>query len=214
MNNKILIIFCGIFLLSMISAAGPFIKLTINGNNLTAQGFLMYEGFGQYPAPIITNFQDVIVSSNCTFNNVTNATTCSNYNYTYTRDIPIMYNYSNSVTMMTDSCQEQLTQCLSDKAAFNAGLNSCVDAKNENVLYKDNYTRCGAELIVCQGDMNRCSGEKKTAEDNYNDIVNAKWIFLVIGIIAGIVMTLIYRRELFGPKVKTAEDNFNRQQAG
>jgi len=200
-----------IVVIGNVSADGPLININITGNNITAHGYILYSGFGKYAAPVITDFSETI---SCTTINISNSSYLDCSNASYSKDISLLNQANNSVIVTTDENQQAYNLCLEDKAKFNAGLNSCTEAKNLAGDYYENYTRCAADLIVCNGNAALSEQKRIDAEKKFSDSSNQKWIYGVIGIALGIFGLLIQRRELFGPKIKHQEDNFNRQQAG
>ncbi|MEK6878432.1 MAG: hypothetical protein AABY22_02430 [Nanoarchaeota archaeon] len=207
--NKILLMFFGIFLISVVSA-GPIIKIEINGNSLNASGFIYYEGLGTYPAPIITPIQDIIGS--CSTNNITNQTSCT---YNYTKDISILSFSNSSVTVMTDATSQAYLKCLDDKALYTAGQNTCNTALKEQQEYKENYTSCYIASKTCETDLSYARAEAKKSKEDLEKDSNQKFVWGIVGMILGILGALAYYKSgIFSPKVKGPEDNFNRQQSG
>lgn len=211
-------------LLSLVSASGPVITLTISNGTISAQGFFIYDAFGKYPAPIITNFNEAInLSVECynattsVLNNVTgnytNSTSqvCNSSGY-YTRDIPVTFANQSLVVTDTNS-QAQYNQCLQEKAQYSTGLNTCADTLTKQIAYKDNYTQCSTDLQICNADKSRITTDKTTAETNYTNSKNAKYYFGVGGLILGIVGYMFYRKEIGGPK-HTQQDSYQAHQAG
>lgn len=210
------------FLISFVSAAGPLITINITNQTINVQGFLFYETYGKYPAPIITDFNETLpINISCinitTTNNSTNVTTtspiCSAY-ASYSKDVPITF--SNQSLVVTDTTsQVNYNTCLTQKAQFETGLNSCAAALNAQVMYKDNFTQCSTDLQICNSDKARTNTDLTTANKTITDNQNAKWYWGIGGIILGVGgYMLLVTRQIGGPKPKTREDDFNKSQAG
>lgn len=211
MNKIFFSVLIALIIITNVSATGPLININITGNNITVKGYITYDTFGKYSAPVITDFADTI---NCITNSTGNVSflDCSNVNYA--RDIPLINQQNNSLVVMTDASQQAYNQCLKDKAMFEAGLNSCVASKNENNKYYENYTKCNADLIVCNGDKSLAVSTQQEAETKYNDSLNTKYIWSAVCTVLAILGTLWYKGDIGRSKIKKVEEKFNLQQSG
>jgi len=216
MNKIFLMLFFGICMISAVSAA-PFLRIQVNGNSMNVSGWINYEGVGTYPAPIITNFNEVI--GTCVATNFTNSTgnftnSICTYN-NYTRDVLLLSTNNNSVTVMTDTTSQAYLKCLDDKALYMNGMNACNLNLVKNDAYKDNYTMCYADKTICSNSLTSKDTELAACQKINTENSNQKYVYGAVGIIIGVLCTLGYfKLGMFQPKAATAEDNFNRQQSG
>jgi len=200
---------------SFASASGPIVTINITNGTISASGFLLYEGYGKYPAPIITDFIEAlplnISCSNITTGNITSQV-CS-FIGSYTKDVPITL--TNQSLVVTDSTSQTAYQsCLTLKSQFEAGLNTCSNTLNTQFMYEKNFTQCSTDLQICNAEKARLTTDLAAAKKELEDSKNTKWLFGIGGAIAGVIVLLFYRREIGGPKVQGPSDKYNKGQSG
>lgn len=127
----------------------------------------------------------------------------------------ILTNNSNqSQPTITDTAtQAKYEQCLTDKAQFSAGLDSCVKDKSTLNDFSANFTKCQSDLTTCTIDKNAAQTSKSTLEKEKEDTKNRQWMYGGAGLVLGLLGTLYWKGHLGGPKAKRPQDQYNVNQA-
>ena len=219
MKKQLLIILLSILLITNISAISPIIEINIVNQTLTVSGFIFYnEGVlsGKLPANFITAINETINPTFSCQQNITNSTNSSvcSWSVNYFKEVPFISNTSNAVVLSNQEDQRRYNECIADKSRFEAGLNSCVVAKNEQGEFKNNYSKCSTDLLICGTEKNTLTEDKTELQKEFNDTKNQKWLYGIAALIIGYIIKMIQGGELFGPRKKNLEGEFKKYQAG
>lgn len=198
------------------------VGVTITNNSIYISGYTYSQIAGWVSAGL---FAPVNETLNFTFNcanetvqivdptnssNLINKTYQSNCSTSlfYDKRIPLDINQSYTTIIGDSRLQEKYEQCIQDKAAFNAGLNSCVGDKAKYVDSTANYSRCTSDLLICNNDKSNVQKNMDDLNKKNEDSKNWPVISAVLGLAIGAGLTLYYKGHWGGPKIRP-EDSFN-----
>lgn len=217
------LIFCCLLIccIGITSAVGPMIELKIVNGTLSLKGYFIYEGFGKYPAPIITEVNENLIATlscfntsyfNATTNITSNFSNCS-YQTNYLREIPIVTNQNGSLILTDTETEARLTDCITRQKQFEAGLDACVKTQLAEGYYKNNYTTCSTDLKICASEKAMAIAQETEAKTDFDNTKNQRWIYALIALIFGYVARMYMKGDIGGPSHKKAEENYNMRQA-
>jgi len=220
MKLTIITILALLFCFSFVSAAEG-IDVRIINNSLTIQGFIITDFAGKVPAGFIKETNSSLSTNpfvcedlEVTEGNTTRIvkTNCT-LNIDYHKEIFFNFNDSTSTIIGDTELQRKYEECLTEKADYNAGLNSCNTEKNKRVDNELNYTNCKSDLRICQDDKSDAEKDYSELQTEQKENSNKHWIWGAVGAALGMIATLYYKGFIGGPKAKTPEDSYNRQQS-
>ncbi len=221
-NKIFVIVLMSIFCLGFVNAESG-IDLKIHNDTIIVEGWIVSDFGGKVAYGIIDKVETNITSNPliCQDLNVTEGNTSRivQTNCTYVIDYHLNIPFLNAndttqgIIIGDTELQRKYETCLEQKAAFNAGLNSCSTAKNEQSGFESNYTKCATDLQVCQSERATAQTETNRLTTEINENGNQQWVWGIGGLIIGILGTLYYCGRLGGPKSQKPDENFNRQQA-
>lgn len=225
MKNQIfLLLFLSILQLSIISAyvAGKDgIDIIIKNDTIDAKSYIFYGGTTPYTKNLMTT--NLISSFNCDSLNISNLTFGA-YNETILTNCTYIFADKTVTINMTDVCpanetiqrtvevnEETIinyTQCLKDYGILFG--NHQYISNEYGGLNKTNelYIKCNADLAVCNTKQITIDDLNKQIED----MTNQKYVWGVVGLIAGIVGYMFYTGKIGGQKAKQAGENYQRGQ--
>lgn len=171
---------------------------------------------------ITCNSVNIPVIENGTYNG-NNQSIIPGYNFSvnYLIDIPFTsQNITNQSNLFCIS-QEKYEQCITEKAQYSTGMNSCTESKKDIKDVSSNFTTCSTNLQTTSTSLQICNSDKDSAdkkvtdmETKIKDTQNQRYIWAGIAGVLCILGTLYFKGHIGGPKAHDPEQNFNRTQAG
>lgn len=120
---------------------------------------------------------------------------------------------SNIITQLNNSLKDYNT-CLTEKATIWGNYRSLSEI---SVIQNDsynNYKKCSSEIIVCNDEKSKFKSDYENLVKTQDSKQQEKYIWGVIGIAIGAGVMAYFTGKLGGPKVRSPDDSYNRQQAG
>lgn len=219
MRKEILLI--SLLLLSVLPmiCAENGIEIIINNQSISIRGYTLDALYGKvdfgFFQKINESISNIIQCDNFTVNstNLTYQTNCRT-SLTYSKNIPIFTQNESSSTIIGDTnLYTQLIDCEILKAQYNAGLNTCTEAKNQQGDFSQNFTQCNTNIQICRSDKSNLEKEITDLKKDIEDNKNRQWWFLAIGLVVGGVGIMIKEGKIGAPKTKGDDETFNRGQA-
>ena len=184
-----------------INAANQGMIFQVKNETVTLKGYVETEFSGRVNA----NFFDEVnlsLASNilCAEVNITQGNSSKIYKENCTlsinivRDIPLIFNESKNTIIGDSELQRKYEECLTLKSQFDAGLNGCLRSKIEQGEYKENFTLCSTNLIVCQNDKTNVESKIGDLEKFKEDNKNQHWIWgmgQVVNLLSGEVLQAV-----------------------
>lgn len=219
MKNLLLVSILLLFLPCMIAENG--IEVVIKNDTLNIRGYTTDVIYGKVDFGFFDKLNDKLnVSLICDEiiinNNGTNNTYQENCNVKidYKKDIPIYTVNQTSSSIIGDSkLWNDLKMCEELKSQYRAGLDLCIQTKNEREDLSQNFSQCNSEIIICRNDKIRLQEDVNSLKEDIEDNKNRQWWFLIVGIIVGGVIIMIKEGKIGGPKHKSDDEVFNRRMA-
>ena len=213
---------CIIILFSTITIAVEGLEIRIINGTIEIQGYIITELAGKISAGFIEHVNGTLGDNLIICSEIVNITqgnetisvgaNCT-LNIDYYKDLPFSFNTTGQLILNNPELQLKYENCLVDKSAFEAGLNVCVSVKNEQGDFKDNYTLCSSTLLVCESERSSAQSEKNKIEKESEEKKNRQWVWGIVGLILGALVTLYYKGHIGGPRSRKPEDSYNPRQA-